>query len=334
LIAIIENNELKGFNIAAGGGLSTTHGNTNTYARLATELGFVDTEERILKTVYEILTIQRDYGNRSDRKFARLKYTLDRMGVPEFKEELARRSGFALEPPRPYMFTERKDHYGWEQDHQGKWHYTLFAENGRILDDEKVPLKTAMLEIARTGKVNFRFTANQNLILADIKEADREIVDGILLQYGILQHTDKASPVRKNAIACVAFNTCPLALAEAQRYLPSLIDKIEPLLDKHNISSEEISLRMTGCPNGCGRSVLSEIGFIGTAYGRYNLHIGGDRLGLRLNSKYKDDQDESQILAELDHLFGAYSVGKDAGETFGDFVTRKKIIEHPVSGSI
>lgn len=326
LIAIIENNELKGFNIAAGGGLSSMHGNPATYARLATLLGFVDTEEKVLKAVYEIMTIQRDHGNRSDRKLARLKYTIDKMGVGPFKEELEKRCGFKLEPVRPYVFTERKDHYGWKQNHEGNWYYTVFVENGRILDDKKLPLKTALLEIAKTGKLNFRFTGNQNVILADIKEADKNEIDALLHQFNIVNHTIVAGALRKNAMACVAFNTCPLALAEAQRYLPSLIDKIEPLLKKHSIEEEEIILRMTGCPNGCGRSPAAEIGFVGTAYGQYNLHIGGDRTGERLNIKYKDSLDEPQILKELNQLFAVYSVKRNAGETFGDFVIREKLV--------
>lgn len=322
LIAIVENNELKGFNIAAGGGLSSTHGNPNTYARLATVLGFVATEEKMLKAVYEIMTIQRDYGNRSDRKLARLKYTIDKMGVENFKAELEKRCGFSLEPIKPYSFTERKDYYGWHQNHEGKWYYTVFAENGRVLDDEKAPLKTALLEIAKTRKANFRFTCNQNVIVSDIAEADKDAINGLLEVFGIIKHTDGASALRKNSMACVAFNTCPLALAEAQRYLPSLIDKIEPLLEKYHLQQEEITLRMTGCPNGCGRSPVSEIGFVGTAYGRYNLHIGGDRVGERLNRKIKDNLDEAAILEELDGLFNNYSKNRKSGETFGDFTDR------------
>ena len=326
LIAIVENNKLKGFNVAVGGGLSTTHGNPHTYARLASVIGFVEGEERLLKVVYEIMTIQRDHGNRSDRKLARLKYTLDKIGVPEFREELEKRCGFKLEEARAYQFTERKDYYGWEQDHEGKWHFTLFVENGRVLDEPQLLMKTALFEIAISGKANFRFTASQNLILSDISEEDKEEVHGILEKWDLLKHNRQATEIRKNAIACVAFNTCPLALAEAQRYLPSLIDKIEPLLDKYNLREEEISLRMTGCPNGCGRSVLSEIGLIGTAYGRYNLHIGGDRLGERLNIKYKESLDEAGILMELDRLFSAYSQQRKLNETFGDYVIREKLV--------
>jgi sulfite reductase (NADPH) hemoprotein beta-component len=326
LIAIIENNQLRGFNIAAGGGLSTTHGNPNTYARLATVLGFVDTEEKILKAVYEIITIQRDYGNRSDRKLARLKYTIDRMGVDNFIAELEKRCGFKLEPPKPYTFTERKDYYGWQQNHEGKWYYTVFVENGRILDDEQAALKTALLEVAKTGKANFRFTCNQNVIISDILEEDKNEIDTLLTEFGLKRHTDQASELRKNSMACVAFNTCPLALAEAQRYLPSLITKIEPLLAKYNLKEDEITLRMTGCPNGCGRSHVSEIGFVGTSYGLYNLHIGGDRVGERLNKKYRENLDEAAILKELDSLFEDYSINKLDNETFGDFTNRVKSV--------
>lgn len=325
LIAIIENNELKGFNIAAGGGLSATHGNLQTYPRLATVLGFVTTEE-VMKAIYEIMTIQRDHGNRSDRKLARLKYTIDRLGVDAFKQELEKRCGFKLAPVKPYAFTERKDHYGWKQNHQGKWYYTVFVENGRVLDDKKLALKTALLEIAKTGKVNFRFTGNQNVTLSDIKENDKKEIENLLVQFGIIAHTENAGVLRKNAMACVAFNTCPLALSEAQRYLPSLIDKIEPLLEKYAIQNEEIILRMTGCPNGCGRSPAAEIGFVGTAYGQYNLHIGGDRLGERLNVKYKDSLAENQILETLDELFAVYSKERNSGETFGDFSHRKWVV--------
>ena len=322
LIAIIENNELKGFNIAIGGGLSTTHGNADTYARLATVIGFADTEEKILKAVYEIVTIQRDYGNRSDRKLARLKYTLDKYGVDWFRKEIEHRAGFALQEPKPYAFIQRADYYGWTQSHDGLWHYTLFVENGRILDEEHLPMKTALLEVARTGKANFRFTCNQNLILSDVQETDKESILSILEKYHIIQHTDTASVIRKNSMACVAFNTCPLALAEAQRYLPSLLSKIEPILEKHGLINEDIILRMTGCPNGCARSYAAEIGFVGTAYGKYNLHIGGDYEGTRLNKIYRENLEEAAILSELDNLFDVFKRKRNDGEKFGDFSLR------------
>jgi len=323
LIAVIEKDVLKGFNIAIGGGLSTTHGNAETYARLATVIGFADSEEKTLKAVYEIATIQRDYGNRSDRKLARLKYTLDKFGVDWFKTELEKRTGFALAPAKQYTFTSRKDHFGWSANAEGLWYYTAFVENGRILDDEKTALKSALLEIAKTGKTNFRFTCNQNVIISDIHADDKDLIDAILKKFRIDIDTEASSVVRKNSMACVAFPTCPLALAEAQRYLPSLIDKIELLLAKHSLSDEEIIIRMTGCPNGCARSYAAEIGFVGTAYGKYNMHLGGDRTGERLNTMYKENLTEEEILPELDELFGSFNTGRLPEETFGDYTNRK-----------
>jgi sulfite reductase (NADPH) hemoprotein beta-component len=326
LIAIIENNKLKGYNISIGGGLSSTHGNPATYPRLGTVIGFVSGEENILKTIYEIVTIQRDYGNRTDRSLARLKYTVDKMGIEWFKTEIARRAGIPLEPERRFQFTDRKDYYGWYQNHDSLWYYTPFIENGRVVDDEKVALKSALYEIAETGKLNFRFTANQNVILADIKDDDKKSIEKILKKYRIEEYTDSISSLRKNSMACVALSTCPLAFAEAQRYLPSLISKIEPLLYKNGLEEEDIILRMTGCPNGCARSYIAEIGFIGTSLGKYNLQLGGDHAGMRLNKVYRESLDEAAILTELDQLFSLFANERREEESFGDFAVRKELI--------
>jgi sulfite reductase (NADPH) hemoprotein beta-component len=322
LIAIIENDKLLGFNIAIGGGLSTTHGNPETYARLAIVIGFTDSEEKTLRAVYEILTVQRDFGNRSDRKRARLKYTVDTYGADWFRERVEQRAGFKLEPEKPFHFSERKDYYGWRKDHTGLWHYTLFIENGRVLDENGYLLKTALFEIAQAGLADFHFTANQNLMLANVNESNKHAVHSLLDKFGITARIENASALRKNSMACVALPTCPLALAEGQRYLPVLIDKIEPLLQMHGLNEDEIIIRMTGCPNGCGRPYTAEIGLIGTGPGRYNLHIGGDREGLRLNKIYKSNIDEAAILDELDKLFGAYKVEQLTQESFGDFAYR------------
>ena len=281
----------------------------------------MNSEEKVLKAVYAIATIQRDFGNRNDRKLARLKYTIDSHGVKWFKEEIERRCGYLFENQRPYSFTERKDYYGWQKNKEGYWYYTPFIENGRVLDDEQVPLKTALLDIARTGKANFRFTGNQNLIIADIQEKDKLEIDAILRGYKIIEHTERSSQLRKNSMACVALPTCPLALAEAQRYLPTLITKIEPLLEKHALQNENIVLRMTGCPNGCARPYIAEIGLVGTAAGKYNLHLGGDHQGTRLNKIFKENLDEVSILQELDLVFSCLK--KEKGERLGDFSQRK-----------
>ena len=323
LIAIIKDNKLKGFNIAVGGGLSTTHGNADTYARLGTVLGFVEAGDKAMKAIYEVLTIQRDYGNRSDRKLARVKYTIDKVGVDWFREELERRIGFKIGKPAEFEYKERRDYYGWEQNHEGLWYYTPMVENGLIRDDEHCSIKTALLEIAKTGKANFRFTSNQNLIVSDVLESDKDVINEILERFEVIKLTNESSKVRKNAMACVALPTCPLALAEGQRYLPRLIDKIEPILLKHQLEQEEIIIRMTGCPNGCARPYNAEIGFVGTAPGRYNMLLGGDYQGLRLNKIYKESLDETAILVELDGLFESFHNEKLAGESFGDFSVRK-----------
>jgi sulfite reductase (NADPH) hemoprotein beta-component len=329
LIAIIEGNELKGFNLAIGGGLGTTHGNPETYPRLATVIGFVSAgnaaaDDRLFKTIYEIVTIQRDYGNRSDRKLARLKYTVDKYGTDWYRQELENRTGFPLEAPRPYEFTDRTERFGWQQDHKGGWHYTLFVENGRVVDDERSALKTALLEVAQTGKANFRFTVNQKIIVADVSKKNKPLINGILEKFNVIRHTETASAIRKNSIACVALPTCGLALAESQRYLPSLITHIEGLLATYELEREEIIIRMTGCPNGCGRPYAAEIGLVGTALGRYNLYLAGDHEGARLNRLYKESLDETAILNELDVLFWLYRKERITGERFGDFALRQR----------
>jgi len=327
LIAIVENNKLRGFNLAIGGGLSTTHGNPETYARLGTLIGFVNSEKKTLKAIYEILTVQRDHGNRSDRKLARLKYTIDRLGVDNFKKEVEKRTGFKFEEEKPFEFSQRKDYYGWYQNEKGNWYYTVFVENGRVLDDKQVALKSALLEVAKTGKVNFRFTTNQNVIISDVDPQDKNFINQILEQFKIIEHTEGASAIRKNAMACVALPTCPLALAEAQRYMPSLLTKIESLLAKYDLSEEEIIIRMTGCPNGCARSYIAEIGFVGTAIGKYNLHVGGDNEGFRLNKIYKENLDEKAILGELDAMFGSFKNERINNESFGDYSHRRYVAD-------
>lgn len=324
VIAIIENGELIGYNIGAGGGMGATHGNSATYPRVASLFGYIAKAD-LDKVVYEIATVQRDYGNREDRKLARLKYTIDRMGIDAYKAEVEKRSGVKFEPLKPFEFTQRMDTYGWAKNHKNKWYYTAFVENGRILDDTDrgVMFQTAFLEIAQTKKANFRFTCNQNIVLSDILPEDKDYIQSILDKYNISSNGDQASVIRKESIACVAFNTCALAMAESQRYLPSLLDKIEPILAKHQLQEAPISIRMTGCPNGCARPYIAEIGFIGTSLGHYNMHIGADALGFRCNKLYKESLDEAQILTTLDDLFGRYARERDPHESFGDFAVRK-----------
>ncbi len=315
LIAIIENGELQGFNIAVGGGLGATHGNAETFPRLGNVIGFV-TPEQTLDAVYQVAAIQRDFGNREERTKSRFKYTIAKYGIDWFVDEFEKRLGFKLEKTRQFKLTKRGDDYGWKQDYLGNHHFTLFIENGRVLGNSKA----ALFEIAAKNLGNFRCTNNQNIIISDVADSNKKAVTEILENHHV--NNDYKSPILLDSIACVALNTCPLALAEAQRYLPTLITKIEPILAKNNLQEDAISIRMTGCPNGCGRPYLAEIGLVGKALGKYNLFLGGDRLGKRLNRLYKEDLGEAEILQELDWFLGLYSQGRNQDEHFGDFILR------------
>jgi sulfite reductase (NADPH) hemoprotein beta-component len=231
-----------------------------------------------------------------------------------------------LEEERPFVFNRREDVYGWMKDHRGLWHFTVFAENGRVLDDSQQSLKSALLELAEARLCNIQFTANQGLIVASVKPEDKDQVQAILEKHNVVQHLERSSVLRRNSIACVALPTCPLALAEAQRYMPELIDKIDVLMDRHGLQNENIITRMTGCPNGCGRSRLSEIGFVGTAPGRYNLCIGGDHVGTRLNQVFRENINEEEILSALDDLFGHFTKNRQPKEHFGDFAIRQGLV--------
>ena len=315
LIAIIEKERLSGFNLSVGGGLGTTHGNAETFPRLGNVVGFFS-KEKTLDALYQIITIQRDFGNREDRKKSRFKYTIEKYGVEWFVSEFEKRAGFKLAKARDFELTKRGDDYGWNVDYLGQNHLTLFVENGRIFGAKK----SAFYEIAEKKLANFRFTNNQNIIISDVKNDDKKLINEILKKHQITN--DGNLPIRLDVIACVAFPTCPLALAEAQRYLPSLITKIEKILAQYQLEKEPISIRMTGCPNGCGRPYLAEIGLIGKSLGKYNLHLGGDRLGQRLNWLYKEDLDEAQILSELENLLASYAKDRSPNEHFGNFILR------------
>ncbi|HGY0225105.1 TPA: NADPH-dependent assimilatory sulfite reductase hemoprotein subunit [Klebsiella pneumoniae] len=321
-VAIAENGKLVGFNLLVGGGLSIEHGNKKTYARTASEFGYLPLEHT-LAVAEAVVTTQRDWGNRTDRKNAKTKYTLERVGVETFKAEVERRAGIKFEPIRPYEFTGRGDRIGWVKGIDDKWHLTLFIENGRILDYPGRPLKTGLLEIAKVHQGEFRITANQNLIVASVPEDQKVRIEKLARDHGLM---NAVTPQRENSMACVSFPTCPLAMAEAERFLPSFIDKVEGLMSKHGVSDEHIVTRVTGCPNGCGRAMLAEVGLVGKAPGRYNLHIGGNRNGTRIPRMYRENITESEILDSLDELVGRWAKEREAGEGFGDFTVRAGII--------
>lgn len=322
-VAIAEQGKLVGFNVLVGGGLSITFGDKSTYARTASDLGFI-TPEQTLAVAEAVVTTQRDWGNRSNRKNAKTKYTIERVGVDNFRAEVEKRAQVQFAPSREYAFTGRGDRIGWVQGIDGKWHLTLYIENGRILDYPQKPLKTGLAAIARVHRGDFRLTANQNLIVAGVAEADKAQIEQLARSHGLM--SDSLTPLRQNAMACVSFPTCPLAMAEAERFLPRLVGEVEAILARHGVGQESIVLRVTGCPNGCGRALLAEIGLVGKALGRYNLHLGGNREGTRIPRMYRENITDSEILTILDTLIARWAAERTPDEGFGDFTVRTGII--------
>jgi sulfite reductase (NADPH) hemoprotein beta-component len=327
-IAIIEKGNLVGFNLTVGGGLGTTHGDAETYPRLADVIGFLP-PDKLLEVGETVLKIQRDFGDRSLRKHARLKYTIDTHGLEWFVKELSSRLGAVLPPARPYEFATSGDRFGWTQGYDGNWHLTVRIPSGRIADAEGTPWMSGLRAIATMHKGDFRVTPNQNLIIANIAEGERARIDELVRQY-VLDLYIEATPVRRDALACVAMPTCPLAMAEAERYLPALLDRFEEKLAAHGLAGAPLLVRITGCPNGCARPYLAEIGLVGKALGRYNLYLGGDASGQRLNVLYRENIEEKSIFAELDPLFAAYAKERQDNERFGDFLWRtQRLVARP-----
>jgi sulfite reductase (NADPH) hemoprotein beta-component len=329
-IAIIDaSGYLLGYNVTVGGGLGATHGEPGTYPRLADVLGFV-APDRVQQIAEAVVTTQRDFGGRADRKHARLKYTIDDRGFDWFKREVERRFGAALRPPRPYRFDHNGDRFGWTQGENGNLHLTLRIEAGRVADRGEETHLTALRRIAQlhargdTG-LSFRLTPNQNLMLANIRQEDRAAIDAIVTEHRLDLYL-RATQLRLNALACVALPTCALAMAEAERYLPDFTGKVEALLRTHDLVGTNIHLRISGCPNGCSRPYLGEIALVGKAPGRYNLMLGADARGARLNTLYRENIDEGQILATLDELLARYARERDAREGFGDFLHRAGVV--------
>ncbi|WP_409293846.1 assimilatory sulfite reductase (NADPH) hemoprotein subunit [Peribacillus sp. SCS-26] len=330
-IAIVEDGKLIGFNIAIGGGMGMSHGDKATYPQVAKVIGFC-TPDSILEVAEKIITIQRDYGNRSVRKNARFKYTVDRLGLENITAEIENRLGWSLMEARPYAFESNGDRYGWVKGINGKWHFTMFIEGGRVADYEQYKLKTGLREIAKVHSGDFRLTSNQNLIIGNVSSQKKKQITALLEAFGLTDGS-KFSALRRSSIACVALPTCGLAMAEAERYLPSLVDKIDDIVDRAGLRDKEITIRMTGCPNGCARHALAEIGFIGKAPGKYNMYLGAAFDGSRLSKMHRENIGEEEILKELDILLPRYAKERNEGEHFGDFVIRAGIIKATTDGT-
>jgi len=330
-IAIVEDGKLAGFNVTVGGGMGMTHGNEKTFPRLADVLAFC-TPEQAVDVAEKIVTIQRDYGDRVDRAHARFKYTVEDRGVDFIRAELEKRLGYRLEDARPFKFDGTGDRYGWVEGADGKWNLGLFIEGGRIADGEHGPLKTGLRALAERNICDFRLTANQNLVLGAVEASDRKEVDELCAKYQ-LDGYKTASGLRRNQIACVALPTCGLALAESERYLPALVGDLEATLEEAGLHQEDIIIRSTGCPNGCGRPYLGEIGLVGKVPGKYNLYLGAGFDGRRLNKLYRSSATHEEIVAALKPIFLRYAKEREAGERFGDFVIRAGYVRATPAGN-
>jgi sulfite reductase (NADPH) hemoprotein beta-component len=323
-VAIEKRGKITGYDVIVGGGMGMTHGEPETYPRAGDVIGFCKPEQAI-DVAEHVVTMQRDHGDRSNRKQARLKYTIDRMGLDHFVAGLNERLTIKLQPAKGFKFTATGDRLGWAEDETNLHHVTLFIENGRIAGEARDGLR----EIARLDVGRFIITANQNLVLADIPAWHKPQVVTLLRRYG-LDRT--AGGLRRNAVACVALPTCGLALAESERYLPSLVTRLEAELEANGLADDDITIRMTGCPNGCARPYMSEIGLVGRSPGLYNLYLGGAHDGSRLSKLHARDVGDDAIVAALGPIFAAYATDRKQNESFGDFVIRAGIVARTIAG--
>jgi sulfite reductase (NADPH) hemoprotein beta-component len=319
---------LLGYDVSIGGGMGATHGDAETYPRIANIAGFIP-RDALLDVATAVVTTQRDLGNRDVRKRARFKYTIDDHGLDTVIAEIERRAGITFQPSRSQPFAHNGDRYGWNDGEDGRWHLTLSLSAGRIADVAGAPHLTALREIARIHQGEFRMTGNQNLVIAGVPAAQRAQIDALVQAAGLDAGNQAPTALARAAMACVALPTCGLAMAEAERYLPDFSAKLQPLLEQHGLSDAPILLRISGCPNGCSRPYLGEIALVGKAPGRYNLMLGADHRGQRLNTLYRENITEPDILAALEPLLARYAGERSSDEGFGDFLHRAGIVELP-----
>jgi len=329
-IAIIDGDgRIGGWNVVVGGGMGMTHGEPDTYPRAADLMGFCRTRD-VLAVAEAVCTVQRDWGDRTNRKHARLKYTIEDRGLDAFRAEVERRAGVTLAAPAPFRFTSNGDRYGWVEGEDGRHHLTLLIENGRVRDIAGgARMLTGLRAIADIHDGDFRLTPNQNVIIANVAPERRAEIERLVAEHGL---SAAGSGLRRNAMACVALPTCGLALAESERYLPDLLTALEEKLAAYGLTEDDIVIRMTGCPNGCSRPYLAEIGLVGKGPGRYNLYLGGAFDGSRLSKLYAADLDHAGIIARLDSIFAAYARGRAANEHFGDFAIRAGYVARSGNG--
>jgi sulfite reductase (ferredoxin) len=325
LIPRINDEILVGFTLAIGGGMGTTHGKAETYPRLATLFADISVEQ-VLPVVETIVTVQRDYGDRQNRKHARMKYLVEERGVNWFRSEVEQRLGYTLSDPSPVVFHDVDDHLGWHEQADGNWFLGLNVENGRIKDTETVRMKAGLRDIIKQFRPGIRLTGQQNLLLTDIPKDQRALLEERLHEYGIVTDPQAVGAYRF-AMACPALPTCGLAVAESERILPSIVAKIETELRELGLGGEPLGIRMTGCPNGCARPFMGDIGFVGRSKDLYNIFVGGDWGNTRLNTLYAPSVRTEQIVATLRPLFILWRDERELKETFGDFCHRIGIEE-------
>jgi sulfite reductase (NADPH) hemoprotein beta-component len=329
-IAVVENGDLVGYNVAVGGGMGSTHGNDATYPRIADVIGFCDPAQ-VVDVAEKVVMVQRDFGDRTDRKHSRFKYTVDDHGPDWILAKLNEYLGYKLGPVREFTFEDNGDRYGWVEDDNGNSHLTLFISGGRVLDTPSYPMRTGLREIAKIHDGDFRLTANQNLIIANVSPKNRPSIEKLLAEYGIKDSHLKSS-LRLNSMACVALPTCGLSLAEAERYLPTLVTELEESLEENGLRHDAITIRMTGCPNGCARPFIAEIGFVGRGPSAYNVYLGGGFAGQRLSKLYRENVPAANIKPLLAPIFTHYAKERNDGERFGDFCIRSGYVAATVQG--
>jgi sulfite reductase (NADPH) hemoprotein beta-component len=331
-IAIAENGKLAGYNVTVGGGLGMNHGNAETFPRLADVLGFIPAD-KVNQIAEAVLTTQRDYGDRTNRKHARLKYTIQDRGIEWFRGEVESRSGIIFAPARPFEFTTIEDPHGWHRNADGSWFYGLHILSGRIKDIEGWPMKTALREIAEIHEGDFRLTPSQNVTISGVSDAKKVEIEAIFAKHGLTSENNR-SPLRLNALSCVALPTCGLALAESERALPDILQKFETVLDAAGLHDDAISLRVTGCPNGCARPYLAEIGFVGKAPGKYALYLGAKYNGTRLNRLFSPSITIDDAVTQLTPIIKRFALERQEGEEFGDFCDRAILPEDATFHSV
>jgi sulfite reductase (NADPH) hemoprotein beta-component len=319
-VAIEENGKLAGYNLLAGGGMGMTHGNVQTFPRLADVIGFI-TPAQLVDAARAVVTMHRDFGDRTNRKHARLKYVLEEKGADWFRNEVEQRLGFKFQPARPFQFTKQGDLFGWHRQLDGNHFLGLYVEAGRIKDTEKVRLRSALRKIVEQFRAEIRLTPSQNLLLANVKTADCDAITKILAEHGVPVE-NQATVIRRSSMACPALPTCGLALAESERVLPDLLGRIEQLLAETGLKDEEIVIRMTGCPNGCVRPSMAELAFIGKGPGKYQIYVGGNVSCTRLNRLFRETVKFEDIITELRPVFARFVQERIGGERFGDFAER------------